>query len=222
MASIPNISQGMSQDQVFDIINQLIDAFNASEGAISESLTDGKIDYNRLINIPRINGVVVMADMTQADLKIDIGASAQLQIELMQSRMSDVEAGASSQQQEINTLNGFKTTYGGYVDTLRSQRITDRADVDALQTLRVQDSGRIDLLDERYSAVHTTQTAEQVRVTEISDRVTHSISRLNEVTDAVVLLENQGCTAGKVPLHYYSDREGRCLQPIQTAFVNED
>lgn len=236
MATIANIVQGMTQAQVFEILNELIDAYNASEGAVSDSLTDGRIDYNKLVNRPQINGVTLEDNLLQAELEIDMDAATIQRLVDMESRVAGTETAEIQNEGRIGTLEGFKTEYKGYVDTLRTNRQTDRADIDTLQSQRTTDSGRIDLLDERYSAVHTTQTSEQAKVTtlqsqmgtkaaqsdfsQVVQRLIAAVNRLNIVADAVVLLENNGCTYGRKTMH--DATSGVCISNIPNTFDFDD
>ena len=131
----------------------------------------------------------------------------------------------------IQTLEGFKTTYGGYVDTLRQQRTADRADINTLQTQRTTDSGRIDLLDERYSAVHTTQTSEQSKVStlqtqmatkaaqsDLSQVVARLVQVVNRLNVAVHSIQNDegACSSGdRLPSQ-------QCVQDISNSFDFQD
>lgn len=232
MAAISNIVSGMTQAQIFSIINELIDAFNASEGALSESLTDGKIDYNMLVNKPSINGVTLEAALSQAELEISLDSDIIQRLANMENRVASTETAEGANLAKIQTLESFKSTYKTYVDTLRSQRSSDREDIDNLQDQRETDSSRIDLLDERYSAVHTTQTSEQSKVTTlqqqmptkaaqsdfsaVASRLIAAINRLNMVADAVILLENRGCTTGKQSMH--DATAGICVDRIPNSF----
>lgn len=232
MAAISNIVSGMTQAQIFSIINELIDAFNASEGALSESLTDGKIDYNMLVNKPSINGVTLENALSQTELEISIDSDIIQRLANMENRVAGTETAEGTNLAKIQTLESFKGTYKTYVDTLRSQRSSDREDIDNLQDQRETDSGRIDLLDERYSAVHTTQTSEQSKVatlqqqvltraaqsdfSAVASRLIAAINRLNMVADAVILLENRGCTTGKQSMH--DATAGICVDRIPNSF----
>ena len=98
------------------------------------------------------------------------------------------------------------------------------------------DSGRIDLLDERYSAVHTTQTSEQAKVatlqgqmgtkaaqsdfSQVVQRLIAAVNRLNIVADAVVLLENNGCTFGRKTIAEATS--GQCISNIPNTFDFDD
>lgn len=226
----------MTQAQVFEILNKLIDAYNASEGAVSDSLTDGRIDYNKLVNRPQINGVTLEDNLLQAELEIDMDAATIQRLVDMESRVAGTETAEIQNEGRIGTLEGFKTEYKGYVDTLRTNRQTDRADINTLQSQRTTDSGRIDLLDERYSAVHTTQTSEQAKVTtlqsqmgtkaaqsdfsQVVQRLIAAVNRLNIVADAVVLLENNGCTFGRQTMH--DATSGQCISNIPNTFDFDD
>lgn len=221
----------MTQAQIFAILNELIDAYNATEGAVADSLTDGKIDYDKLVNRPSINGVTLEAELSQAELEISMDAETIQRLVSMESRVAGTETAETNNDARIQTLEGFKTTYKGYVDTLRTQRTADRGDIDTLQSQRTTDSGRIDLLDERYSAVHTTQTSEQSKVatlqeqmptkakqadlTEVVHRLVQVVNRLNVAVHSIQRDEN-ACSTGEIlPTQ-------QCVQDISNTFDFDD
>lgn len=221
----------MTQAQIFAILNELINAYNATEGAVADSLTDGKIDYDKLVNRPSINGVILEAELSQAELEISMDAETIQRLVSMERRVAGTETAETSNDARIQTLEGFKTTYKGYVDTLRTQRTADRGDIDTLQSQRTTDSGRIDLLDERYSAVHTTQTSEQSKVatlqeqmptkakqadlTEVVHRLVQVVNRLNVAVHSIQRDEN-ACSTGEIlPTQ-------RCVQDISNTFDFDD
>ena len=221
----------MTQAQIFAILNELINAYNATEGAVADSLTDGKIDYDKLVNRPSINGVILEAELSQAELEISMDAETIQRLVSMESRVAETETAETNNDARIQTLEGFKTTYKGYVDTLRTQRTADRGDIDTLQSQRTTDSGRIDLLDERYSAVHTTQTSEQSKVatlqeqmptkakqadlTEVVHRLVQVVDRLNVAVHSIQRDEN-ACSTGEIlPAQ-------RCVQDISNTFDFDD
>jgi chromosome segregation ATPase len=217
----------MTQAQIFAILNELINAYNATEGAVADSLTDGKIDYDKLVNRPSINGVTLEAELSQAELEISMDAETIQRLVSMESRVAGTETAETNNDARIQTLEGFKTTYKGYVDTLRTQRTADRGDIDTLQSQRTTDSGRIDLLDERYSAVHTTQTSEQSKVatlqeqmptkakqadlTEVVHRLVKVVDRLNVAVHSIQRDES-ACSTGEIlPAQ-------QCVQDISNTF----
>ena len=235
MATIAHITSGMSQAQVFDIINELIDSFNASEGAVAASLTNGRIDYDALANKPSINGVELAAGMTHSQLDIDLDAAAIQRLANVEDRVAGAETAEAQNLAELANLQTFKATYKGYVDTMRSQRASDRGDIDALQTQMDTEGDRIDLLNERYSAVHTTQTSEQTKVTtlqsqmatkaaqtdfsEVVTRLVAAVNRLNMVTHAVLQLEGSGCAGSQ---SITDATGGACLQDVVNTFTFDD
>ena len=221
----------MTQGQIFGILNDLIDSFNATMGAVDESLTDGRIDYNGLVNRPDINGVTLEAGLTHAELGISPDAETVQRLEDMETRVSSTETGQTHNREDIQSLVSFKTTYKDYVDTLRTQRTADRGDIDTLQSQRTTDSGRIDLLDERYSAVHTTQTSEQSKVAtlqeqmptkakqadfaEVVERLVQVVNRLNVAVHSIQRDEN-ACSTGEIlPIQ-------QCVQDISNIFNFDD
>ena len=72
MATIPSITEGMTWAQAFGIVNQLIAAVNALSEAVGGALVDGRVDYNSIVNRPKINGVELVGDLTQAQLSISL------------------------------------------------------------------------------------------------------------------------------------------------------
>lgn len=216
----------MTWGQVFEIINQLIDAFNSTDGAISESVTDGKIDYHKIVNRPKINGVDVVGSLTQSDLSISIDPETQASLQEMDSRVGVVESAENNQGSRIQDLEDYRTTDRTDIDELKGFRVTDRADINTLQSQRTTDSGRIDLLDERYSAIHTTQTSEGSRVgqlendrtttnnnvEELKDRMVSTINRLNLTARSAQAANGQSCVGEKLPTD-------RCISDIPNTFT---
>lgn len=87
MATIPHITEGMTWEQAFGIINQIIDAINALNNAVDGALVDGRIDYSAITNKPKINGVELVGDLSQDDLSIDAGQTLTRRIQDFEERM---------------------------------------------------------------------------------------------------------------------------------------
>jgi Tfp pilus assembly major pilin PilA len=114
MATIPNITEGMTWSQAFGIINQVINAINALTAAVGGAVVDGRVDYNSIINRPRINGVELVGDVTQAQLNISLDGETVERIEAINERVGGVEETLGN---KLNTTDlpstlsqaGFKT-----------------------------------------------------------------------------------------------------------------
>lgn len=97
---IENIVHGMTAAQVFDILNRLIDEHNQMMTALGGGLVDGCFDYNGLANKPKVNGVELMGEMTQADLEISLDSEVVSGLNSFATRIGNVE----------NTLGGKVST----------------------------------------------------------------------------------------------------------------
>lgn len=109
MATIPSITEGMTWAQAFGIVNQLIAAVNALSEAVGGALVDGRVDYNSIVNRPKINGVELVGDLTQAQLSISLDSET------------------------IEKINSFDNRVGGVENSL-AQRITTEDLSSALQS----------------------------------------------------------------------------------------
>lgn len=114
MATIPNITEGMTWAQAFGIINQVINAINALTAAVGGAVVDGRVDYNSIINRPRINGIELVGDVTQAQLNISLDQETVERIATINERVGGVEDTLGN---KLNTTDlpsalsqaGFKT-----------------------------------------------------------------------------------------------------------------
>lgn len=88
---IQHIEEGMTWQQAFAIINELIDKFNELYGATDGVVVDGHIDYNAITNKPSINGVELLGNKTQADIKVQIDSETQTALNTLGGRVSGVE-----------------------------------------------------------------------------------------------------------------------------------
>lgn len=99
----------MTWAQAFGIVNQLIAAVNALSEAVGGALVDGRVDYNSIVNRPKINGVELVGDLTQAQLSISLDSET------------------------IEKINSFDNRVGGVENSL-AQRITTEDLSSALQS----------------------------------------------------------------------------------------
>lgn len=104
----------MTWAQAFGIINQVINAINALTTAVGGAVVDGRVDYNSIINRPRINGIELVGDVTQAQLNISLDQETVERIATINERVGGVEDTLGN---KLNTTDlpsalsqaGFKT-----------------------------------------------------------------------------------------------------------------
>lgn len=104
----------MTWAQAFGIINQVINAINALTTAVGGAVVDGRVDYNSIINRPRINGIELVGDVTQAQLNISPDQETVERIATINERVGGVEDTLGN---KLNTTDlpsalsqaGFKT-----------------------------------------------------------------------------------------------------------------
>lgn len=89
---IKNIQKGMTMGEVVDILNQLIDQYNSTEGVIASALVNGKIDYNAIQNRPSVEGVELVGDVNLPSLGAAGQDDVDEEIKTLDSRVSDNES----------------------------------------------------------------------------------------------------------------------------------
>ena len=170
MSEISTITQGMTLGQMVGIINQLIVAFNERSGALDNCLTDGKIDYNRLVNRPKINNVTLEGAMSSDNLSITIDQATRDALSLLADRLQVCEEFQDDAAPRIQTLEGYKErveTLEGYktrVETLENYRQTDRADIDTLNGYKT-----------RVESLERTSTTEYATRQSLLDSMTQDV-----------------------------------------------
>ena len=105
----------MTWAQAFGIINQLIAAVNALNEAVGGALVDGRVDYNSIVNRPKINGVELVGDLTQAQLSISLDSETIKELNSFDSRVGDVE-NSLAQRVTIDELNNTLQPYAKTAD----------------------------------------------------------------------------------------------------------
>ena len=95
MAAIPHITEGMTWQQAFGIINRVIDKLNALDDAVGGALVDGRIDYTAIVNRPTINGVEIVGNLSQDDLSINAGQVVTTRMQEFENRMTTFETNLS-------------------------------------------------------------------------------------------------------------------------------
>lgn len=115
MATIPSITEGMTWAQAFGIINKLIAAVNALSEAVGGALVNGRIDYNSIVNRPKINGVELVGDLAQAQLSISLDSETIEKLNSFDSRVGGVE-NSLAQRVTVDELNRTLQPYAKTVD----------------------------------------------------------------------------------------------------------
>ncbi len=123
MATIPSITEGMTWAQAFGIINQLIAAVNALSEAVGGALVDGRIDYNSIANRPKINGVELVGNLTQAQLSISLDSETIEKLNSFDSRVGNVEDSLAKRV----TVDELKSTLQPYAKTAELPDISNLA-----------------------------------------------------------------------------------------------
>ena len=147
MATIPSITEGMTWAQAFGIINKLIAAVNALSEAVGGALVNGRIDYNSIVNHPKINGVELVGDLTQAQLSISLDSETIEKLNSFDSRVGGVE-NSLAQRVTIDELNKTLQPYAKTVDlpdisnlatkTELTQGLNERVSVTNFNTILTQ------------------------------------------------------------------------------------
>lgn len=151
MATIPSITEGMTWAQAFGIINQLIAAVNALSEAVGGALVDGKIDYNSIVNRPKVNGVELVGDLTQAQLGISLDSETIEELNSFDSRVGSVEDSLA----QMVTLDELNNTLQPYAKT------ADLPDISNLATKTELTQG----LNERVSVTNFNTVLTQLNTT---------------------------------------------------------
>lgn len=152
MSAIPTIQQGMTFGQMVRILNDLIVAFNERTGALDNCITDGKIDYNKIINRPRINLHVLEGSLSQSDLELSLDSETLDAIAQFSQRVNGCEAHGP----RIVLLEGHRTEDRELIDGLTPYK----ARVESLEQGRVADtSERLGLINSMQEKVGQAQTA---------------------------------------------------------------
>ena len=67
-----HIKEGMTWAEVVNILNEFLSTIDVISNAIRGAIVDGKIDYNSLVNRPKINGKTLTSEETTQSLGISI------------------------------------------------------------------------------------------------------------------------------------------------------
>ena len=110
MATIPNITEGMTWAQAFGIINQVINAINALTTAVGGAVVDGHVDYNSIVNRPHINGIELVGNLTQAELNLSLDDATMEAVSSFGERIGGVEE-SLSQKITNSDLNNALQSY---------------------------------------------------------------------------------------------------------------
>ena len=222
--TLTNIYEGMTWDEVFGILNSLIDTVIEMQGALGESLVNGRIDYSMVINKPSVNGVELDGDKSSEDLAIEIGSEVSGRLSGFESRVSDTEVANADLDDRADALESFKNTYKTKVDTLESGRVADQSRISTLESHRTNDAANITQLQNRVNAVDTSISSLNIQQGANSTLITQQVQTMDDVNDIIVtkineiitrtnLIADAACNAGQSNV---------CVQPVQQLDLEND
>lgn len=130
--AISSLNQGMTWSEVFGILNQLIALVNSQQTAIGDTLVNGRIDYTRLINIPKINGVELIGDRAQNELNLQADEEVLQAVRDFGTRIDDFSTGMSGHLTRIVALEDYRTGDNNRITALESEKTTRDTQVSGL------------------------------------------------------------------------------------------
>ena len=130
--AISSLNQGMTWSEVFGILNQLIALVNSQQTAIGDTLVNGRIDYTRLINIPKINGVELIGDRAQNELNLQADEEVLQAVRDFGTRIDDFTTGLSGHQTRIVALEDYRTGDNNRITALEGEKTTRDTQVSGL------------------------------------------------------------------------------------------
>ena len=168
----------MQFGEVFAIINQLIVGFNQMSEAIGTSLTGGVLDYNKLGNKPRINGVELLGDRAQAELELEADADTLQAVRDLGTQVDGMTTERQGYVQRISTLESNRTADIARVATLEGEKASRDADLTAYKATI---NGITQSVTERMSGVESRETT---RNTEYRNALQQVQTGLQQKADA--------------------------------------
>lgn len=199
MATIPSITEGMTWAQAFGIINQLIAAVNALSEAVGGALVDGSVDYNSIVNRPKINGVELVGDLTQAQLSISLDSETIEELNSFDSRVGSIED-SLAQMVTADELNNTLQPYAKTADlpdisslatkTELAQGLNERVSVTNFNTVLTQLNTSISSKADAGEVPTTTQwntllTQMETKVTQAGNSATAAANSATSVSGAI-------------------------------------
>ena len=199
MATIPSITEGMTWAQAFGIINQLIAAVNALSEAVGGALVDGSVDYNSIVNRPKINGVELVGDLTQAQLSISLDSETIEELNSFDSRVGSVED-SLAQMVTVDELNNTLQPYAKTADlpdisnlatkTELTQGLNERVSVTNFNTVLTQLNTSISSKADAGEVPTTVQwntllTQMETKVTQAGNSATAAANSATSVSGAI-------------------------------------
>lgn len=127
MESIQTIKEGMSMGEVWNIINQLVEAFNKYQGVVAAAVVDGKIDYNAIGNHPVINGMELIGERTLPELGITTDAELVERTNQLDGRMAVMEMAGADLDSRASSLEAFRASDVDRIKALEESRRADMA-----------------------------------------------------------------------------------------------
>lgn len=168
----------MQFGEVFAIINQLIVGFNQLSEAIGTSLSGGVLDYNRLGNKPRINGVELLGDRAQDELELEADADTLQAVRDLGTQVDGMTTERQGYVQRIATLETKRTADIARVATLEGEKASRDADLTAYKATI---NGISQSVTERMSGVESRETT---RNTEYRNALQQVQTGLQQKADA--------------------------------------
>lgn len=204
-------------EKVNSVSRQLQDYQTERDGYVQRL---GQLESGRTADLQRISTLEGEKTARESDLtayKATINALATSVSE----RMSGVESRETTRN---TTLSQNIAVFQQQVSEVRSG-LASKADASVVPTTQQWQVLKADM-DAKTTAAQNAKTAAEnamadkasdTQFKEVADRVIKLINRVNMVADAVVLLENNGCTFGRQTMHDASG--GACLSNISNTFT---
>lgn len=189
----------MTWAQAFGIINQVINAINALTTAVGGAVVDGCVDYNSIINRPKINGVELVGNLTQAQLSISLDSETIEELNSFDSRVGSVED-SLAQMVTADELNNTLQPYAKTADlpdisnlatkTELAQGLNERVSVTNFNTVLTQLNASISSKADAGEVPTTTQwntllTQMETKVTQAGNSATAAANSATTVSGAI-------------------------------------
>lgn len=215
-----------------DLVMGVDDAVLEKVNSVSRQLQDyqterngyvqrlGQLESGRTADLQRISTLEGEKTARESDLVAYKATINALAISVSE-RMGEVESRESTRN---TTLRQNIAEFQQQVSEVRSG-LASKADASVVPTTKQWQVLKADM-DAKTTAAQNAKTAAEnamadkasdTQFKEVADRVIKLINRVNMVADAVVLLENNGCTFGRQTMHDASG--GACLSNISNTFT---
>ena len=170
---IEYIHEGMQWKEVFAILNKVIDVVNGMQTAMGDSVVEGKIDYNRLINRPSINGVVLSGELDQTDLDLTPDNNLVQRVNEQSERLEELEGHRAKVDEANVTRDARLQRLGEATGSLET----------GLATLR--DTGVQQIVDAKYTTFEQRASLLESRVSAAESSASESGRAVKESLDTI-------------------------------------